>query len=181
MTEPRRHRRVVRNRKKNATPLSKLRTLDAVKTVVDHPRRLEELLRILEDKDRCVRGRAAAALARLSESHPARLLRATMRLKESIADDSAYVRWHLVYTLGRLATYFPSQSRTFLADLIARLDDENRVVRTVACKALGQVATRKPDVIAEFFGNLKKEMPPAVARALRGSKTCPSDKEARSK
>ena len=78
MTEPRPHRHVVRNRKKNTVPLYKLRTLDAVKTVVDHPRRLEELLRILEDKDRCVRGRAAATLARLSESHPARLLRVTL-------------------------------------------------------------------------------------------------------
>ena len=41
------HRRVVRNRKKSATPLSTLRTLDAVKTVVAHPRRLEELLKML--------------------------------------------------------------------------------------------------------------------------------------
>jgi hypothetical protein len=70
MTEPRIHPRVIRNRKKNPVPLSKLRTSDAVKTVVDHPRRLEELLRMLEDKDRGVRGRAAATIAKLSESHP---------------------------------------------------------------------------------------------------------------
>jgi HEAT repeat protein len=177
MTEPRPHRQVVRNRKKRAVPLYKLRTLDAVKTVVDHPRRLEELLRILEDKDRCVRGRAAATLARLSESHPARLLRVTLRLRESIADDSAYVRWHLVYTFGKLASYFPTQSRVFLSDLVVCLDDENRVVRTVAGKALSQVAARKPLIIEEFFHNLKKEIPPSVARALRNSKA----KEASSK
>ena len=170
MTEPRPHRQVVRNRKKSTVPLYKLRTLDAVKTVVDHPRRLEELLRILEDKDRCVRGRAAVTLARLSESHPARLLRVTLRLKESIADDSAYVRWHLVYTFGKLASYFPTQSRVLLSDLVVCLDDENRVVRTVAGKALSQVAARKPLFIEEFFHNLKKEIPPSIARALRNSK-----------
>ena len=176
MTEPRPHRRVVRNRKKNTVPLSKLRTLDAVRTVVDHPRRLEELLRILEDKDPCVRGRAAATLARLSESHPARLLRVTLRLREAIADDSAYVRWHLVYTLGKLASHSPAQSRGLLNDLVSRLDDENRVVRTVACNALSLVAARKPVIVEEFFHNLKKEIPPSVARVLRGSKA----KQARS-
>jgi hypothetical protein len=170
MTEPRAHRRVVRNRKKNAVPLSKLRTSDAARTVVDHPRRLEELLRMLEEKDRGVRGRAAATLARLAESHPARLTRVIARLKGSLADESAYVRWYLVYTLGRLGSRFPMQSLSFLNDLIARLEDENRIVRVLACNALGQVAMRKPLIIREHFQNLKKEIPPAVARFLRVSK-----------
>jgi len=82
MTEPGIHRRIVRNRKKNSVPLSKLRTSDAVRTVVAHPRRLEELLRMLEDKDRLVRGRAAVALTRLAESHPARLQRVAVRILE---------------------------------------------------------------------------------------------------
>jgi len=171
MTEPRTHRRVVRNRKKNAVPLYKLRTSDAVKTVVDHPRRLEELLRMLEDKDRGVRGRAAATVARLAESHPTRLLRVILRLRDAFSDDSAYVRWHLVYTFGKLGSHFPAQSRGFLSDLVSRLDDENRIVRTVACKAIGQVAARKPGIIEEVFQNLKREIPPAVSRALRNSKT----------
>jgi len=170
MTEPRTHRRVVRNRKKNAVPLSKLRTSDVVRTVVDHPRRLEELLRMLGDKDRVVRGRAATTVARLSESHPARLLRVILRLREAIVDDSAYVRWYLVYTLGKLGSHSPSQARVFLGDLVSRLDDENRVVRAVASKALIQVASRKPLIIEELFQNLKKDIPPSIARALRGSK-----------
>ena len=170
MTDPRTHQRVVRNRKKNAVPLSKLRASDVVRTVVDHPRRLEELLRMLEDKDRNVRGRAATTLARLSESHPARLLRVLIRLKSALADDSAYVRWYLVYTLGELGSHFPLQSPNFLSDLIARLDDDNRVVRVFACKALGRVAVRKPWVIQEHFKKLQKEIPPAVARHLRSSK-----------
>jgi HEAT repeat protein len=171
MTEPRTHRRVVRSRKKSAVPLSKLRTSDAVKTIVDHPRRLEELLGLLEDKDRSVRGKAATAVARLSESHPARLLRVTQRLKEALADDSAYVRWYVVYALGKLGSYSPSQSRAFLNDLVSRLEDENRVVRSVACKALSNVASRNPLIIEEFFQTLKKEVPPPIARVLRKLKT----------
>jgi HEAT repeat protein len=171
MTEPRIHRRVVRNRKKSAVPLSKLRTSDVVKTVVDHPRRLEELLRMLEDKDRGVRGRAAATLARLSESHPARLIRVIGRFKESLSDDSAYVRWHLAYTLGKLGSQFPAQSHDFLNDLVTHIDDHNRVVRVIACKALGQVAARKPEIVEELFRDLKKEVPPAIARFLPNLKT----------
>ena len=40
-------------------PLSKLRTSEVVRTVVDHPRRLEELVNLLQDKERVIRGRAA--------------------------------------------------------------------------------------------------------------------------
>jgi HEAT repeat protein len=167
MTEPKIHRHAVSNRKKNSVPLSKLRTSDVVKTVVDHPRRLQELVRMLEDKDRGVRGRAAATLARLSESHPSRILRVTVRLKEALTDDSAYVRWNLSYTLGKLGYHFPSQSRAFLNDLISRIEDDNRVVRILACKALAQVAGRKPGIVQELFQNAKKEIPPLVAKALR--------------
>lgn len=174
MTEPRINQRVVRNRKKSPVPLSKLRTLDAVKTVVNHPRRLEELLHMLEDKDRVVRGRAAAALARLSESHPARLMRILLRLKEALADDAAIVRWYLVYTLGKLADHFPAQSRSFLDELVSRLDDSNRVVRNVACRALSQVAARRPVIVEEFFEGLKREIPPSIARVLRRSKRQPA-------
>jgi hypothetical protein len=170
MTEPRIHRHVVRNRKKNAIPLYKLRTSDVVKTVVDHPRRLEELLKMLEDKDRNIRSKAAAIVARLSESHPARLLRASLRLKERLSDESAYVRWHLVYALGELGAQFPVQSRFFLNDVIVHLDDDNRVVRIIACKAINQVAARKPMIIEEMFNNLKREIPNSVARVLRHSK-----------
>lgn len=171
--DQRTHRHVVRNRKKSATPLSTLRTSDAVRTVVAHPRRLEELLRMLEDKDRGVRGRAVAALAKLSESHPARLLRVIDKLKASLGDESAYVRWYLVYTLGMLGARFPIQSREFLGDLALRLDDGNRVVRILAEKALGQVAVRNPLLVEECFQHLKREMPSAIARLLRNSKPTP--------
>jgi hypothetical protein len=170
MTEPRTYRRAVRNGKKNAVPLSKLRTSDVVRTVVDHPRRLEELLKMLEEKDRSLRSRAAATFARLSESHPARILRVVVRLKASLADESAYVRWHLVYTLGKLGVRFPGQSMDFMGDLIPCLDDENRIVRILAGKALSQVAAIRPHIVKELFQNLKKEIPPAVARLLRNSK-----------
>jgi hypothetical protein len=169
MTEPRTHHRIVRNRKKNCIPLSKLRTSDAVQTVVDHPRRLQELLRMLEDKDRGVRGRAAVAFAQLSDSHPTRLIRVAARLREALGDDSAYVRWHLLYTLGKLGAKFPNQVRAFLPDLISFLEDDNRICRLFACKAIGQVAARKHGIIEECFRNLKKEIPPSIARILRSS------------
>jgi len=170
MTEPRSHRRPVRNRKRNAIPLYKLRTSDVVRTVVDHPRRLEELLKMLEDTDRDIRSKAAATVARLSEAHPARLLRATFRLKEALSDESAYVRWYMIYALGELGTHYPAHARLFLNEVVARLDDDNRVVRIFTCKALRQVATRNPAVIEELFQNLKKDIPTSVARVLRGSK-----------
>ncbi len=171
MTEPRIHHRVLRNRKKRAIPLSKLRASDVVKTVVDHPRRLEELLRMLEEKEAGARGRAAATIARLSESHPARLVRPILRLKDSLADDSAYVRWNLIYALGRIGSQFPAQSGAFLKELIAALEDSNRVVRILACKSLIQVADRKPPIVEEMFQSLKREMPPSIARSIRKSET----------
>jgi hypothetical protein len=167
MTGPGIHHRVVRNRKKSRIPLAKLRASDAAKTVVDHPRRLEELLRMLEDKDRSVRGRAAVALAQLSESHPARLLRVVARLSEMMADESAYVRWNILFALGKLGSRYPMKSRGFLPDLIARLDDDNRICRVLAMRALGQVAERGPQIIEECFNSLKKEIPSAVSRILR--------------
>jgi HEAT repeat protein len=169
MTGPGIHHHVVRNRKKSRIPLSKLRASDAVKTVVDHPRRLEELLRMLDDKDRRVRGRAAVALAKLSESHPARLLRVVARLREMMLDEAAYVRWHLLYALGRLGSQYPLQARSFLPDLISRLDDDNRVCRVLALRALGQVAARRSEIIEEYFQNLKKDIPPAISKILRNS------------
>jgi hypothetical protein len=169
MTKPKTQSRVVRNRKKSAVPLSKLRTLDVVKTVVDNPRRFEELFRMLEDKDLGIRGMAAATLARLSESHPARLIRIIARFKNSLRDDSAYVRWHLAYALGKLGSRFPAQSPDFLNDLAVSLDDHDRIVRIMACKALVQVAARKPAIVERFFQDLKKEIPPTVARFLRNS------------
>jgi len=157
----------VRNHKKNRIPLSKLRASEAARTVVDHPRRLEELLRMLEDRDRSVRGRAAVALAQLSESHPARLMRVVVRLREMTEDDSAYVRWNLVYALGKLGAKYPMKALGFLPDLVSRLEDDNRICRVMAVRALAQVAARKPILVEECFRNLKREIPPAVARILR--------------
>jgi HEAT repeat protein len=164
--ETRTRRSVSRNRKKSAVPLSKLRTSQAVKTVVDHPRRLEELVSLLEDKDRMVRSHAAAALARLSESHPGRLFRILERVKECLSDDSAYVRWHLAYTLGRLGACFPNRSSRLVGELGARLDDENRIVRVFASHALAQIAERKPELIQELFEATKRQAPASVARVL---------------
>jgi len=161
--------RAVSNRKKNSIPLSKLRASDAVKTVVDHPRRMEELLRMLEDRDRSVRGRAAVALAQLSESHPARLLRVFARLRDMMADESAYVRWHLFYALGKLGSKYPLSSCDYLPDLISRLDDDNRICRVMAVRALGLIASQRPKLVEESFQNSKREIPSAISKILHRS------------
>jgi hypothetical protein len=134
---------------------------------VAHPRRLPELLNLLEDKDRTVRGRAAATLARLSESHPGRLVRVIHRLRDGLSDDSAYVRWSLSYALGRVGSIFPNQAHRFLGGLCSLLQDNNRIVRVLACRALGRIAARKPRLIRDHFENGKLEMPVIVARSVR--------------
>jgi hypothetical protein len=169
MMKPELHRRSSRSGKKNVVPLSKLRASEVVRTVVDHPRRLEELVNLLRDKERTIRGRASATLARLSESHPARLVRHVERIGETLGDDSAYVRWHLLYTLGQVISRFPRRASCSLADVKARLGDEDRLVRNFACRALEQVAARQPELVQALFSANKEEVPPAITRALQGS------------
>jgi len=161
MTKPRTRKKTARNRKRTAVPVAKLRTFD-----VDHRRQSEALLRRIEDKDLFVRQVAAVALARVSEQHPARLLHGLFRLKEALKDDSAYVRWHVVYVLGRTMSFSLSRTSTFLGELVSRLNDENRIVRVFACKALRQLAARNPVVIQELFGELKTEIPSSVAQVF---------------
>jgi HEAT repeat protein len=136
---------------------------------VAHPRRLPELLNLLEDEDRTVRGRAAATLARLSESHTGRLVRVVDRLKEGLSDESAYVRWSLSYALGRVGSIFPNKAHRLLDALTSRLEDENKIVRVIACRALTRIAARKPQLVRDYFENNKKEMPVTVARSIRKS------------
>ena len=166
MVETSTRRRAGRGRKKSRVPLSKLRTWEAVRTIVDHPRRLGELLDLLDDNDRVLRGRAAATLARLSESHPGRLVRSVDRLRDALSDDSAYVRWHLVYTLGKMASRFPPSAQRFLPALLGRLGDDNRIVRVLTSQALSSVARRRPVMVQKAFETSKQEVPSQVARIL---------------
>lgn len=167
MMKPKVHPRTPRSRKKNVIPLSNLRTSEVVRTVVDHPRRLEELVNLLQDKERAVRGRAATTLARLSESHPGRLVRHLERLREALGDDSAYVRWHMLYTLSQVISRFPRRASISLADVSARLADEDKLVRSFACRALEYVAARKPQIVQALFSGSKEKMPPSLARVLQ--------------
>ena len=133
---------------------------------MDHPRRLDELVGLLEDRDVILRERAAAAVARLAESCPERLLRIVERMKAALSDDSAYVRWHLAYVLGQIGASFPNRAPRFLAELSARLDDENRLVRLFATKAIERIAGERPQVVVEAFRAAKREAPYSIARHL---------------
>ena len=168
MMKPRLQHRASRSRKKSLTPLSNLRTSEVVRTVVAHPRRLDELVNLLQDGDRRIRGRAATTLARLSESHPARLVRHLEHLRGAIADDSAYVRWHLLYALGHVIARFPKRSSMYLGDVRGRLADEDRLVRSFACRALEKVASDKPRLINTLYSATPDDIPPSVARLLGG-------------
>ena len=159
-------RRASRNRK-SSVPLSSLRTSEVVRTIVDHPRRLDELVSMIEDSDLKVRDRAAATLARLADSHPGRLLRVLDRLAEVLADDSAYVRWNLAFALGSIGAQFPRRLPDFLARLAERLDDENRVVRVIACRSLMRIAARHPKVVFDHFESSKRQAPRPLQRLLR--------------
>lgn len=164
-----RSQRITRSRKKNAVPLSSLRTSEVVRAVVDHPHRLAELIGMLEDRDRAVRGRAAATLARLSETHAGRLVRIIGRLREGLSDDSAYVRWSLTYALGLIAASFTNQVSPVFSDLVTRLDDDNRIVRILAFRAIERMAARRPQLIKDLFAAHKRDIPKSLARSLKSA------------
>lgn len=160
------NRRASRNQK-SGVPLSSLRTSEVVRTIVDHPRRLDELVSMIEESDRRVRDRAAATLARLAESHPNRLLRVLERLAQVLSDDSAYVRWNLAFALGAVGARFPRRLPDFLPRLAERLDDENRVVRVMGARSLLRIAACHPKAVLDYFELTKRQMPPSLQRLLR--------------
>lgn len=166
MTESNSRPRIVGKRNKAYIPLSRLQMSDAVKVVSDFPRRMEELLHMLEDRDRLIRGRAAATLAHLVSVHPARLTRSLARLREALLDESAYVRWHTAYTIGTLCALYPKRLKVFLTDLIDRLEDQNTIVRMIATKALARMAYQNPGIIEEIFRTSDKEAQGILAKAL---------------
>ena len=146
-----------------------MQTPDAVKTVLRHPRRLEELLDMLGDNDLSIRGRAAATLARLAESRPESLLKAIPRLREYVNDDFDYVRWHLIYAFGEIGARVsaPAQeSRKYWADIFAGMDDDSHIVRMIAEKAVERLAARHPDAVAAFFGDIKQSVPDELAKLI---------------
>ncbi len=105
-------------------------------------------------------------------------MRVVHRLSETLSDDSAYVRWTLSYVLGRVGCIYPNQANRFLEGLCSLLEDENKIVRALACRALVRIAARKPQVVCDYFENSKREMPVPVARIVRksGLTTSKSDK-----
>lgn len=153
-------------RKKRIVPLSKLQAPDVMKTVIRHPRRLEELLDMLGDKDLILRSRAAAILASLAESCPERLIKVMARLQECLGDDSDYVRWHLFYALGELSIRFPVLSKECWSNVFVGMSDNSRIVRMVAGKAAVRLATAHPTAVAAVYRNSRREIPPEIAVLL---------------
>jgi len=150
---------------------------DAVKIISDYPRRLEELLDLLEDRNRHTRDRAAATMAQVASIHPNRLLRSAPRLREILLDESAYVRWHIVHTLGILVARFPSRLQGIVHDLQGCLEDQNGIVRALAAKALARIAVSDPQLIGTAFRGIEKALPPIVADVLKKNQTTNLERE----
>ena len=130
---------------------------------------------LLEDRERSIRNRAAATLAHLVLLHPTWLVRAVHRLRDSLMDESACVRWNLVYALGILIARFPSRMENVLPDILECLDDQNRIVRVFASKTLANVAACRPRIIEELFQKSGKEAPRLVDDILRNSGSSPGN------
>jgi len=143
-----------------------MHTADVVNIVLRHPRRLEELLDMLGDKDLSIRGRAVATLARLAESHPESLIKAMPRLREHMDDDYDYVRWHLVYAFGEIGARVSDKAREYWADVFAGMGDGSRIVRMVAGKAAARLAAKHPDAVAAFFRDIQRPVPEELAKLL---------------
>jgi hypothetical protein len=160
------HRRAENHRRKRIIPLSRMQTPDVVKTVLRYPRRLEELLDMLGDRELSIRGRAAATLARLAESRPESLLKTIPRLREYMNDDSDYVRWHLVYAFGEIGVRVSAPAREYWADVFTCMGDGSRIVRMIAGKAAARLAVKHPDAVAAFFRDIQRPVPPELAKFL---------------
>jgi hypothetical protein len=160
------HRRAEKHHRKRIVPLSRMQTPDVVKTVLRYPKRLEELLDMLGDKDVSIRGRAAATLARLAESSPESLINAMPRLRERMDDDSDYVRWHLVYAFGEIGARIPKPAPEYWTGVFAGMDDDSRIVRMIAGKASIRLAEKHPDAVAAFFRDIRRPVPPELAKFL---------------
>jgi hypothetical protein len=159
-------RRAENHRRKRIIPLSGMQTPDVVKTVLRYPRRLEELLDMLGDSNLSIRGRAAATLARLAESHPESLLKAMPRLREYLDDDSDYVRWHLVYAFGEIGVRASTSKREYWADVFQCMTDDSRIVRMIAGKAAVRLAAKHPDAVTAFFREIQQPVPPELMKFL---------------
>ena len=171
MKKPETHRRPEAHRRKRIAPLSGMQIPEAVKTVLRHPRRLKELLDMLGDRELFIRGRAAATLAWLAESHPESLVNAMPRLREHMNDDSDYVRWHIVYAIGEISVRVPTAAREYQTDVFECINDESRIVRMIAVKAASRIAAKNPDAVAAFFSAVQRQIPPEIAKFFPESGT----------
>jgi HEAT repeat protein len=166
-SEPNLRSRIVRKGKNRCVPLSSMEILDAIEVISEFPRRLEELFDMLEDRDRITRDRAALILARFVSLHPSRLLRFVPRIREALLNESAYVRWYLVHTAGVLCELYPRRLKVILPDLLERLQDQNKIVRMFAAKALARSAFHNPGNVERLFHDIDVEIPGIVNKVLR--------------
>lgn len=149
------------------TPLMNLRPSEAIKTIVERPRRLGELVCLLGERDRKLRGRAAATIAKLSESHPGCLMGHLRWLADASNDESAHVRWNLAFALGRICSRSPDQSEFAIASLVMHLRDPDVIVRAISGYALAEVARKKPELVMRSISGSEQTLPEWLGGVLK--------------
>jgi len=158
-----------RSQKGRRVPLCRLHAPQILRELRARPRRLEELFGLLHHEERFIRGRAALAIARLSEVDPKRLSRSLERVREGLGNESAYVRWNLAHALGQVGAAFPKRVARYLPDLCSLVDDQSAIARSVACASLARIGRERPALVLQHFESVKREIPPALARGLRSA------------
>lgn len=158
---------VAGRRRSSETPLISLRPLEVLKTIVERPHRLGELVGILGERDWKLRGRAAVTIARLSESHPGCLLTHLRSLTDAANDESAHVRWNLTFALGKICCSFPDQSESAIASLIMHLRDTDVIVRAISGYALAEVARTRPDSVMRSISGSEQALPDWLGGILK--------------
>lgn len=150
MTKTGRRERVARRWRPSTGPLANLRAAEAIRTVVECPHRLAELIGILVDGDLRLRSWAAAAIASLAVSHPERLLRHLALLSAAASDPLAHVRWNLAFALGKICARFPGQSKPIIPVLLAQLKDSHPVVSAMARYNLAEICRVGPHMVSRL-------------------------------
>jgi HEAT repeat protein len=105
-------------------------------------------------EDELVRMRAADALEKVSQQHPAWLKPFKSRILKEVASSSQQeVRWHVCQLFSRLELDAQEHGEVY-AILQGYLEDESRIVRVFAMQALADLARqdqeRRPQIIAQL-------------------------------
>ncbi len=116
------------------------RSDEVAAAVIANPALLDALFDCLLGEDAVVRMRAADALEKVSVRYPQYLQPYKERLLQQVASiPQQEVRWHVAQMLPRLELSGPERAAA-VKWLLAYLEDDSRIVKTMAMQALADLA-----------------------------------------